>query len=192
MCIRDRGYDLSGKTIAPFSTSGSSGIGTAMASIRALCPEAHVVDGLSIPSAALDQADALAADWVAGLGLDAEEDAALPGLTIEAGGQTFTAELLDSDTTRALLERLPLTVTMGELNGNEKYHYLPEPLPTHAERPGTIQAGDLMLYGGDCLGLFYEGFSSAYSYTRLGRIDDPAGLAAALGDGSVEVTFEIG
>ena len=47
-----------------------------------------------------------------------------------------------------------------------------------------------MLFGSDCLVLFYESFSSSYSYTRLGSVDDPSGLAAVLGQGSVEVTFQ--
>lgn len=115
----------------------------------------------------------------------------MPQLKIEAGGQVFTATLLDNPTTRALLNRLPMTVSMGELNGNEKYCYMPDSLPTDSHRPGNIHAGDLMLYGSDCLVLFYESFSSGYSYTRLGSIDNPSGLAAALGRGSVDVTFQV-
>ena len=119
------------------------------------------------------------------------EGNAMPQLKIEAGGQTFTATLLDNPTTRALLDRLPMTISMSELNENEKYYYLPESLPTNSRRPGNIHAGDLMLYGSDCLVLFYESFSSGYSYTRLGTVDDPNGLAAALGSGSVKVIFQI-
>lgn len=112
-------------------------------------------------------------------------------LIISVGGRDFTAVLEDNATARALAERLPLTLIMNELNGNEKYHDLPESLPTDPERPGAIQTGDLMLYGSDCLVLFYESFSSSYSYTRLGRITDPAGLAEAVGSGNVEVTFRM-
>lgn len=119
------------------------------------------------------------------------EGNAMPQLKIEAGSQVFTATLEDNPTTRALLERLPMTISMGELNGNEKYYYLPDSLPTDSHRPGNIHAGDLMLYGSDCLVLFYESFSSGYSYTRLGSIDDPSGLATALGRGAVDVTFQV-
>lgn len=111
-------------------------------------------------------------------------------ITVRAGGRSFTATLEDNATARAFAALLPMTVTMSEMNGNEKYHYLSENLPTDSYRPGTIRNGDLMLYGSNCLVLFYETFSSSYSYTRLGRLDDPSGLASALGRGNVTVTFE--
>ena len=79
----------------------------------------------------------------------------MPQLKIEAGGQTFTATLQDTPAARAFLERLPMTVSMAELNGNEKYFYMPDSLPTNSHRPGNIHAGDLMLYGSDCLVVFY-------------------------------------
>lgn len=88
------------------------------------------------------------------------------------------------------LKRIP-SESLEILNGNEKYYYLPEFLPTNSQRPGNIHAGDLMLYGSDCLVLFYESFPSGYSYTRLRTVDDPNGLAAALGSRSVKVIFQI-
>lgn len=112
-------------------------------------------------------------------------------LKITVGTTSFTATLADNATAAAFKSRLPLTLNMSELNGNEKYYYLPESLPAAASNPGTIQAGDLMLYGSDCLVLFYETFRTSYSYTRIGRIDNPSGLAAALGGGSVSVTFSL-
>ena len=84
-----------------------------------------------------------------------------------------------------------MTVDMSELHGNEKYYYLSNGLPTASSNPGTIRTGDLMLYGSTCVVLFYETFSSSYTYTRLGRITNPSGLASALGSGGVNVTFEI-
>ena len=111
-------------------------------------------------------------------------------INIIIGSKTFTATLADSETGEAFAALLPLTVTMNELNGNEKYHYLSSSLPTSAYQPGTIHAGDLMLYGNNCVVLFYETFNSSYSYTRLGAIDNPSGLAETLGVGNVSVRFE--
>lgn len=105
------------------------------------------------------------------------------------GERRFAITLADNQTTRALAARLPLTVDMAEHNGNEKYASLPQPLPTNASRPGTIHNGDLMLYGSDTLVVFYMTFNSSYSYTRLGRVDDPADLSQALGRDGIRVVF---
>ena len=111
-------------------------------------------------------------------------------INIIVGSKTFTATLADSETGEAFAALLPLTITMNELNGNEKYHYLSSSLPTAAYQPGKIHAGDLMLYGNNCVVLFYETFNTSYSYTRIGAIDNPSGLASALGSGNVSVRFE--
>ena len=112
-------------------------------------------------------------------------------ITVSVNGTAFAATLAANDAARAFAAMLPLTLDMNELNGNEKYHYLSENLPTDSHRPGTIRSGDLMLYGSNCIVLFYETFQSAYSYTPIGRLDNPSRLAAALGGGNVNVTFEM-
>lgn len=110
-------------------------------------------------------------------------------IEIAVGNQIFPAELYDNETARAFRERLPMTLDMSELNGNEKYYYLPDSLPVDSGVPSGIHAGDIMLYGDSCLVLFYESFSTVYSYTPIGNIENPEGLAAALGSGSAQVTF---
>ena len=105
------------------------------------------------------------------------------------GERRFAITLTDNPAARTFADLLPLTLDMPDLNGNEKHVELPKALPANASRPGTIRNGDLMLYGSDTLVLFYLTFDSSYSYTRLGRIDDPAGLAQALGPGNVRVAF---
>lgn len=112
-------------------------------------------------------------------------------LKITIGNKTFNATLYDNATVDALKSLLPLTLNMDELNANEKYYYLPQSLPTSSERIGSIRNGDLMLYGRDCLVLFYKSFSTSYSYTRIAAIDDPNGLAKELGRGSAEIRFEL-
>lgn len=111
-------------------------------------------------------------------------------IRIIIGNASFTASLEDNATARAFKASLPITVNMTEQAGNEKFYYLPTALPTSTVTPGTIFAGDLMLWGNSCLVLFYETFSSPYSYTRIGKIDNPSGLSAAVGDRNITVTFE--
>ena len=105
------------------------------------------------------------------------------------GERRFAVTLTDNAAARAFAAQLPLTLDMSELNGNEKHADLPKPLPAKANRPGTIRNGDLMLYGADTLVVFYLTFQSSYSYTRLGRVDDPSDLPQALGPRSVRVLF---
>ena len=112
-------------------------------------------------------------------------------MKITIGSRVFMADLRDNQATQRLTAMLPLTVEMSELNGNEKYFHLPTRLPTDVAVPELIHNGDLMLYGANSLVLFYKTFRTTYSYTPLGRVRDPAGLASSLGAGSVTVTFEL-
>jgi hypothetical protein len=101
----------------------------------------------------------------------------------------FAITLADNAAARAFAAQLPVTLDMSELNGNEKHAELPKALPANARRPGTIRNGDLMLYGTDTLVVFYVTFQSSYSYTSVGRVDDPSDLAQALGPRGVRVVF---
>lgn len=111
-------------------------------------------------------------------------------IKITVNSQSFTATLLDNNSAKAFKELLPMTIQMTELNGNEKYYDLPKSLPTNSANPGSIKNGDLMLYGSKTLVLFYKSFSTPYSYTRIGSMDDPTGLEKALGTGNVSVTLD--
>lgn len=111
-------------------------------------------------------------------------------IKITVNSLIFTATLLDNNSAKAFKEMLPLTINMVELNNNEKYFDLPNSLPTNSSNPQAINSGDLMLYGSKTLVLFYKTFSTSYSYTRLGKIDDTTGLATALGSGNVTITIE--
>lgn len=106
------------------------------------------------------------------------------------GGQIFPLRLEDNETARAFETMLPLTLEMADLNANEKYHNLRSPLPSSPEGVGTIRAGDVMLFGDDCIVLFYKSFSTPYRYTRIGRIEDASTLEDAVGRGSVTVSFD--
>lgn len=110
-------------------------------------------------------------------------------ITITVGSKIFNATVIDSPTTEAFIALLPITINMKDLNGNEKYFDLPQELPTNAFNSKTIQNGDLLVYGSTTLVLFYKSFTTSYSYTRIGSVDNPAGLAKAVGSGNVTVIF---
>ncbi len=117
------------------------------------------------------------------------EEARMRTIEVVIGEQIFEAELADNETASVFRSLLPMTLRMTELNGNEKYHYLQSALPADAYPPEQIRAGDIRLFGDDCVVLFYDSFSTGYSYTDIGRILSPGGLAEALGTGAAEVTF---
>ena len=111
-------------------------------------------------------------------------------IEIVINGQGFTASLEDNETSRAFLKLLPLDLDMQELNGNEKYYFLSEPLPSNPQSISTIEAGDVMLYQDDCIVIFYETHSTSYKYTRIGKIEETTALAEAVGKGAVTVDFK--
>lgn len=62
-------YDLSGKTIAPFCTSGGSGLSNTVNSIKELEPDADVLEGLHIGSSSASDPGNAVSDWLGRLGL---------------------------------------------------------------------------------------------------------------------------
>ncbi len=112
-------------------------------------------------------------------------------MKITIGTAVFTATLSNNATGNAFKARLPLTLNMTELNSNEKYFDFQTALPSNAANPDTIQTGDILLYGSNTLVLFYKTFSTSYHYSSIARIDNPSGLAIALGSRNVTVKFEL-
>lgn len=104
--------------------------------------------------------------------------------------KTFSATLENNEASRNFINMLPLELNMNELNGNEKYYYLDEKLATASYNPQIINSGDIMLFGNNCLVLFYKTFNTSYNYTKLGNLNNPIGLEDVLGDGNVTVRFE--
>lgn len=112
-------------------------------------------------------------------------------MKITIGNRSFTARLCKNQTVINIKEMLPLSLSMTELNGNEKYAELPQKVSISPIHPRQIKAGDLMMYGSRTFVLFYKSFPTSYDYTPIGRIEDISGLVEAVGKGNVEVTFEI-
>ena len=111
-------------------------------------------------------------------------------ISLLVGTNVFSVALADNPTAEAFAERLPLAIEMTDLHHNEKYADLDEALPFKPEKVGRIETGDVMLFGDDCLVVFYKSFDTPWTYTRIGKIENTAGLPAAVGSGAVKVSFK--
>ena len=112
-------------------------------------------------------------------------------LKISVSGTELTATLADSTAARELAEKLkaePVTVTLNEYGGFEKVGKLPWTL-TRSDESTVTEAGDIMLYQGDQMTIFYN--SNSWSYTKLGHIDNtiPEELAGLFGEGNITITL---
>jgi hypothetical protein len=136
---------------------------------------------------------ALVAGWSPAFAADpaVTEAPASQQMKIIIGKRVFTATLQDNAAATAFKAMLPISLNMHDVNRNEKAFDLLSDLPTNDANPRTIRTGDLMIWSSRTVVVFYKSFSTAYSYTRLGKIEDPTGLAEALGTGNVTVTFEL-
>lgn len=104
---------------------------------------------------------------------------------------TFTAFLEQNEAVDALLDMMnegPVTINMQDYAGFEKVGSLPTSLPTQDQRI-TTQPGDIVLYQGNQIVMFYG--TNSWSYTRLGHIDDLSGWQEALGNENVTTVFSL-
>ena len=96
----------------------------------------------------------------------------IDSMKITINNKEYKINLENNETTIKLIKLLPLELEMYELNGNEKYANLDNNLPTNASNSKEINAGDVMLYGNNCLVIFYKSFKTSYTYTKIGHIDN--------------------
>ena len=112
-------------------------------------------------------------------------------LNMMIGRETVTVDWEDNAAAAALRElcaEAPLTVQMRRYGGFEQVGPLGASLP-RSDVQTTTRAGDIVLYGGDQIVVFYG--SNSWAYTRLGHISDRSeeDMAALLGGGDVTVTL---
>lgn len=110
-------------------------------------------------------------------------------ITIE--NKKYEAILYDNSTTKELIKKFPITITMSDLNGNEKYYNFSKSFSTSSKNVANINKGDIMLFGDNCLVIFYKSFSTRYKYTKLGYIKNTEDLENSFGKGDINITFEI-
>lgn len=112
-------------------------------------------------------------------------------INLIVNNKTFTANLENNQTVQELIQNFPMTLNMSDLHSNEKYNYLSSSLTTNSNIPSMINAGDIKLYGNNCLVVFYDNFRNSYSYTNLGRVDNVDEFVTELGSGNVNIRFEL-
>lgn len=112
-------------------------------------------------------------------------------MTLQIGNSSFTATLENNPAVDAFVEMMnnsPIIIQMNDYSGFEKVGSLGTNLPAD-DKQTTTHAGDIVLYNGNQIVIFYG--SNAWSYTRLGKIDDLSGWEDALGNGDITVTFSL-
>ena len=115
-----------------------------------------------------------------------ESDKVNTNVEVVINNKSYKLELENNKTTLELIKLLPLEITMNDLNNNEKYFYLDKNLPTEEENINSINKGDVMLFGNNCLVIFYKSFETSYTYTKIGHISNLEDLSG----GSVNVIIK--
>lgn len=114
-------------------------------------------------------------------------------ITLTINGTVLTATLADNSSAESLKNLLvnePLTIKMQDYGSMEKVGPIGTDLPTNNEQI-TTEAGDLILYMGNALVIYYA--PNSWNFTRLGKINDVSAkeLKNILGSGGVDVTLEL-
>ena len=112
-------------------------------------------------------------------------------MNVQVGDYTFTATLENNTAVEELVDMMkeaPVTISMDDYSGFEKVGSLGRSLTTSNSQT-TTDAGDIVLYNGNNIVMFYG--SNSWSYTRIGKIDDLTDWNKALGSGSITAVFTI-
>ena len=173
----------------PFCTSGSSGISTSERNIASLADIGTQLPGKRF-SASASESDV--SSWLDSLELP--EKQSQQKLIIDIGGTQLTATLADTQAAKELAENIKssgsVTADLSEYGGFEKVGSLPWSL-TRSDQQTETKPGDIMLYQGDKMTIFYG--SNSWSYTSLGSIDNITQdeLSELFGSSDITVTLTI-
>ncbi len=146
---------------------------------------ADTEDGETVPETEMSETVGTEADIQNG----AEE--AVMNMKVQVGDAVFSATLEENEAVASFVEMMrenPVSIQMSDYSGFEKVGSLGTSLPVNNSQT-TTHAGDIVLYNGNQIVIFYG--SNSWSYTRLGHVDDLTGWEEALGSGDVTVTFSL-
>ncbi|MDE7268599.1 MAG: hypothetical protein K2N89_14155 [Lachnospiraceae bacterium] len=136
-----------------------------------------------------DGMEQIQSEQTKGNGLESEEMSIL----MKIDNEIVTVTWEDNEAVAALMENLqeqPLSIQMSMYGGFEQVGSFGTNLPREDEQT-TTQAGDIVLYSGNQMVVFYG--SNSWAYTRLGKITDKSAeeLKEMLGGGDVTITLEL-
>ena len=180
--------DFSDKVVIPFCTSGSSGIARSEKNIAELVPIGAQPAGRRFAASA---SESDVQKWIDGITIPEIKKESV--MKISVNRTELRASFADTKAAQELKEKLssgPVTLELGEYGGFEKVGKLPWTLSRTDEKVST-EAGDIMLYQGNQMTIFYN--TNSWSYTRIGVIDeaDRAKLPELFGSGDVTVTLSL-
>ena len=191
-------YDFSGKTIYAFAANAGSRFADSIEKIQAAEPGATVIEGISVSQREMDGAKGAVSakiqefmEEVPSVGKTSEKEQTAMKMNVQVGTYTFTATLEDNDAVRELTEMMqagPVTIDMSDYSGFEKVGSLGRSLTTSNSQT-TTAAGDIVLYNGNNIVMFYG--SNSWSYTRIGKIDDLTDWVEDLGCGDITAVFTL-
>ena len=161
---------MAGKHVGMIVSSHSSGISGVVSDAKRLLPDVTWMgDALWINASNHSNRASLIEDWLKTQKFD-KENATMDKMYITIDGQTQSVTLVDNAATKdliAALQNAPITVTLND-NNFEIWGPLGRSLTTINEQMNTT-AGDIVLYNGSNICIFYA--SNSWSYTQLGHID---------------------
>ena len=162
---------MAGKHVGLIVSSHSSGISGVVSDAKRLLPDVTWMgDALWINASNHSKRASLIENWLGTLNF-AKAQTTMNKMSITIGGQTQSVTLEDNAATKALVEKLqqaPVTVTLNSSGDFEIWGALGFSLPTSNQQI-TAQPGDVILYSGSNICIFYG--TNSWSYTRLGKID---------------------
>lgn len=118
-----------------------------------------------------------------------EDNDMVTKMKITVNGRTLTATLEDNATTRAIEQRLPMTLPMMDLYGREMCYRFPEALPTDNARTRGYEVGEIVYYPPmHSFVIMYRQNGERFQMQSIGRIDSGVEIFDGIGD--VDVRFE--
>ena len=188
------GSKMKDKTIGLIVSSSSSGISSVVADAKRLIPEGKFTgESLWINGSNRARQDELIEDWLSKF--DNQNTSMPDQIKLTVSGKTIPVTIVDNEATKALVAALreaSITYDADDYGGFEKVGALGRSLPADNTQI-TTQAGDVILYNGNQIVLFYG--SNSWSYTRIGKME--YGTLGELksflkaGEGKIRVTLSL-